>query len=135
MAFYRPLDGLDEFKIIVTYNILDAMCKNDITIDELSKRAEIPVDILVSLITGRTPITSVIYGNPLIFRIGSALYHDYRDIITFQSKTNLIAVTDIRYAIEKYVWIPSEELFVILYNTICSHIEGKEINEKDTYCS
>lgn len=135
MTFYRALDGPDEFKIIVTYNILNAMYKNDITIDELSKRAEVPIDILVNIIAGRTPITSIIYGNPLIFRIGSALYNDYRDIITFWPKTDLIAVTDIRYAIEKYVWIPSEELFVILYNTICSHIEGKEINEKDTYRS
>ena len=135
MTFYRALDEPDGFKIIATYNILNAMCKNDITIDELSKRAEVPVDILVGVIAGRIPIISAMYGNPLIFRIGSALYHDYRDIITFQPETDLIAVTDIRCAIERYVWISSEELFVILYNTICSHIEGKEINEKDTYRS
>ena len=132
MTFYRALDGLDGFKITVTYNILNTMCKNDITIDELSKRTQIPVDTLTSIIVGNH---SIIYGNPTIFKIGLALYNDYRDVITFWPETDLITVSDIHQAIETYACASSEELFVILYNTICSHIEGKEINEKDTYRS
>ena len=132
MTFYRALDEMDGFKITVTYNILNTMCRNDITIDELSKRTQIPVGTLISIIVGNH---SIIYGNPTIFRIGLALYNDYRDVITFWPETDLIAVSDIHETIERYMGASSEELFVILYNTICSHIEGKEINEKDTYCS